>query len=43
MYDPKFGGAKIGGSRKSHAPARDGTYLAFGWKLGNGRVNYLHP
>jgi hypothetical protein len=33
---------KLGGVPKSHAPARDGTYLAFGWRLGKCRVNYLH-
>ena len=36
------GAPKSGGLPKSHAPARDGTYLASGTELGNHRTDYLH-
>jgi hypothetical protein len=36
------GAPKSGGLPKSHAPARDGTYLASRGKLGKCRVKYLH-
>jgi hypothetical protein len=38
----RTGAPKIGGFPKSHAPARDVTYLASRTELGNRRVNYLH-